>query len=604
MTAPPTEVQPAAGSIVITDYPEVVARAGYNPDGTTQTVKTQWQVASNTGFSADLQSVTTIDFSDSGQRVTMALPAPLSGGTWYIHARHSDQATVLSAWTTTAAFTITHHPFALAVLPGPDEKVRYATGTITFNWQFGDEDPRDLQGKYQVRAYNASDDTLIFDTGQITSVEEEHSQAISATYDNAYVYWQVKVWDTQGFESNWSSAVLFQITRAPTIDITYPTNGGAVTTPNPIMHWSFTAAGDAPMTYADVEADFATYQDVVDDTTAYADLTTQEGVASNQVRFRLRCYQFPRPVPDTPDDPLTPPPAKQLIYDSDWVDTASTQHAIPTMLFHLEDNYSVRVDAEDINGFVGRREETFNAQWIGPDPPSNLLVDISKVDDPDVGAVQITWDADIFDPTFRGWTVYRRRLAKNTGRPIGSWRKLYTSDKTGGRAEYLDYFFASEQRYEYAVNQKATRYFGDVVEGTFGIFDVTPIATQYWMISRTNPDLNVMIPNVTSDDYSEVYEMDEQVIIGRGRRVEYGTRFGFAGSLSAQLRGHHGITAAQELDRIRQTKDLREEAYLRVPFGHFWMVALGDVSVTRLAGVGMNELVDITVPYSEVIEPS
>lgn len=59
-------------------------------------------------------------------------------------------------------------------------------------------------------------------------------------------------------------------------------------------------------------------------------------------------------------------------------------------------------------------------------------------------------------------------------------------------------------------------------------------------------------------------------------------------------------TARQQRLDIEELKAKRVTAYLRNPFGDIWLVAAGNVAVSRVPGVGSSEFTDITIPYSEV----
>jgi hypothetical protein len=41
---------------------------------------------------------------------------------------------------------------------------------------------------------------------------------------------------------------------------------------------------------------------------------------------------------------------------------------------------------------------------------------------------------------------------------------------------------------------------------------------------------------------------------------------------------------------------------MRNPFGDVYRIRVGNLSISRLAGVGVDEFVDVTIPYSEVAE--
>ena len=106
---------------------------------------------------------------------------------------------------------------------------------------------------------------------------------------------------------------------------------------------------------------------------------------------------------------------------------------------------------------------------------------------------------------------------------------------------------------------------------------------------------------VVSDSFTEEYEEFDDLIIGRGRRKEIGTRWGYEGSLTCHLRDMDSRGSSLELQEILAFKAGRVDAFLRVPFGHIWKVSIGNIAVNRMAGVGRREFGEVTIPYSEVV---
>ena len=89
-------------------------------------------------------------------------------------------------------------------------------------------------------------------------------------------------------------------------------------------------------------------------------------------------------------------------------------------------------------------------------------------------------------------------------------------------------------------------------------------------------------------------------LIGRGRRLETGTRFGITGKLTAQLYDDASLTARQKkqaIDSIRAS-DLR--LYLRNPFGDVWSIGMMSAGYSRLPGVGAREFTTVSIDYSEI----
>ena len=291
------------------------------------------------------------------------------------------------------------------------------------------------------------------------------------------------------------------------------------------------------------------------------------------------------------------------MYDSGWLAGQASTHEIPAVV-HLGIIYEVTVSVRDINGFEGSSVPTrFTSSWPAPTSPHAVIVDVSAVDDPSVGAVQITWDAVSRDPSFSHWRVYRRIYGTTAWERIGLPIFEQVGVPPGPRAEVLDYLFESGRTYEYAVSQVAYRYFNEESESILEIVRVKPESTKYWLIHGIDPTFNLALSHVVSDSFTEEYEQFDDNIIGRGRRKEIGTRWGYTGSLTAHLRDFDERGSSLELQEILAFKAGRVDAYLRVPFGHIWRVAIGDIAFNRMGGVGRREFGEVTIPYSEVFSP-
>lgn len=59
-------------------------------------------------------------------------------------------------------------------------------------------------------------------------------------------------------------------------------------------------------------------------------------------------------------------------------------------------------------------------------------------------------------------------------------------------------------------------------------------------------------------------------------------------------------TARQQRKNIEAMKARQGEVLLRTPFGDVYRVQVGSIGVSRIAGVGSNEFVDVTIPYLEL----
>lgn len=584
MTTAPSNLQPPDLGSVLTGFPDLSAYVAYGTGGASETVYVTFQIASNNTFTTAVQSVTTADLYVSGQTARGSLSTRLAPATWYFRARSTDQAGVNSAWSPTQSFAVAHQAFTSSHVPGNGDRVAYGNGTIRFSWLFENQDPAETQSAFQVRAYRASNDTVLFDTGKITSTAQFRDQAIAVGDQSGYYYWQVKVWDSYDGASVWSTPIMFQLSREPTVAIVAPTMNGTVNVPNPTFVWQFLSGNASPATYTSVDTAYGSYTALDTAQSTYAGLLGISPDQANQAAYKVV---------------VTAGTVK--VWDTGWVVSSAAQYTVPTNILVLNQNYEVTVWVRDSGGFEGASPASvFHAQWIGPDAPLEVVVDSSQTDT--VGAVQIAWNAATYDPSFVEWRVYRRKVDLATGAPIGLWELVGTSTQQTGRGFVLDYLFEPNALYQYAAVQAAYRYYNDVIESVYNYVLVTPTSTHYWLICPDNIDLNVRLSSVAADTYTEEYESAEFHVINRGRRVEVGTRYGFNGSLTVNLRddSEMNVTATEQKHRLESVKDARVPAVLRIPFGELVLVSIGSISFDRVSGVGMREFMTVTIPYMEV----
>ena len=92
-------------------------------------------------------------------------------------------------------------------------------------------------------------------------------------------------------------------------------------------------------------------------------------------------------------------------------------------------------------------------------------------------------------------------------------------------------------------------------------------------------------------------------MIGRGRKFDYGTTWGPKGTLVAKIydQPDRGLTARGVRLALLALKRQHVTVYLRNPYGDLWPVGLGNISLTRMPGVGTNEFFVATIPYAEAV---
>jgi hypothetical protein len=178
--------------------------------------------------------------------------------------------------------------------------------------------------------------------------------------------------------------------------------------------------------------------------------------------------------------------------------------------------------------------------------------------------------------------------------------ELVFSTTNSSITSYHDWTATAGDTYQYSVTQTAGRS-GAVLESfTNPGAPALMAGTHYWLIDPVNESNNLRISQVTADTFSDDYDEAELIIIGRGRKMNHGTRFGYTGELTAELRDDTLGTARFKRQRLQLIKAARTAYYLRNPFGDVLEISLGNLAISRLAGVGTSEFVDVTIPYREV----
>lgn len=222
-----------------------------------------------------------------------------------------------------------------------------------------------------------------------------------------------------------------------------------------------------------------------------------------------------------------------------------------------------------------------------------FTVDVSNQDL--YGYARITFTNANKGANWYSWRIKRRKSGTTTWTPLHE----YVVDQSN--YEYHDTLVPQNTSVDYSV----TRVFlsggvpteeADTPQNGFAVG-----GSYYWLVNVDAESMNISLRNVTSDVFHDDFDFATHRLIGRGRKADHGTRYGVEGSLSVQLRDiSSGATAAAQLASILALKDVRADTYLKTPFGQVWRVALGQVNVTRVAGVGIREFTDVTIPYSEL----
>lgn len=495
----------------------------------------------------------------------------LAQGTWYTRVFQTD-AFGKSAGDPfgggVGQVDVSHPPAATPTSPVGGKFLPYGGGQVIFSWNFSDPYTSDTQTAYQVICERNDTGAAVFDSGKITSTSKSYtSGVISAALKEIELRWKVRVWDSEDIPGSYSAYQTFRIGDPPSVVINTPVNNAVLTTSRPAMQATVTI-----------------------------------GASRTLQSYRFVILQ-----------------GSTVIYDSGVVIANPGQTGAVvinnTPAFNELTNtqsYTIQVYAQDSQGLSSNvAQVNVTTSWILPATIASVTASAALYGTAGSGYNTITWPDTLRDTDFQQWAVYRRvsQINPQTQAVFEAgtvWELVgYDYDNVLSTHVMRDYYAPSGCKVEYKVTQIVNR-FGDIVEGAdSNIVTVYPSQDGYWLISEVDPQAGgtaFRLGSTVSDSYTSEYEEDEYTVVGRGRRIDRGEKLGVKGSLGVALRDNATATARQMKRQIEDIKEDNKVIYIRTPFGDVYRVAAGNIGVGRIAGVALNEFVDIEIPYSEIGE--
>lgn len=262
-------------------------------------------------------------------------------------------------------------------------------------------------------------------------------------------------------------------------------------------------------------------------------------------------------------------------------------------------NYQVSVSVQDTVGLQVTSSLLFNTDWISP-------AQATAVTFSDQFKMTVTWSNATQDTDFVGWRVYRRYMRpaiadldlKNTAT---LWEMLYETTDVQTSYTFQDYMAPLNKSVEYAVVQVVDR-FGSLVESRItSSSTVFQAGDRYYFV----PEVPIGViaafeaANVTTDGFTREIEQATLHVKGRGRQQQIGDDLGYTGTLNIKLRNQQTARRDREFFEFLSGDDAGN-VWLRSPFGDVLYVAFGNVQTNRVAGMGLGDIVDLTIPYLEV----
>ena len=221
--------------------------------------------------------------------------------------------------------------------------------------------------------------------------------------------------------------------------------------------------------------------------------------------------------------------------------------------------------------------------------------------------VFINWTDANLDADFVAWRVYRRYMkVADSGLDFEDtanvWELIYETSDNGAALEYQDFFAPLNRSVEYVVVQLADR-FGSLIESDISSFQtINTVGDRYFFVPQTpiGAIASFEASSVTADNFTREVEQTKLHVILRGRQVQVGDDLGYDGSLTIHLRNVTTSRRDREFFEYLSTQDA-PNTYIKSPFGDVLCVKIGNIATTRIPGVGTVDMVDLTVPYSQVL---
>lgn len=461
-------------------------------------------------------------------------------GEWYVRARAVDVWNQTGDWSAGHKFVVSHPPVVQQPWPSGDRG--FDDDAFPVRWTFGDPWKGDTQSAYQVIVRDPAAN-ILHDSGKVVSPFTTAKVSIGDEWKEQILGLSIQIWDKDGVPSLvWTGT--FRHSTAPKITLPYPAPDEEIITGQPDLSWS-------------VE---------------YAPGQSQK---SYHIAFIRR-------------DKGT------IEWKSDITQSAATTWHAPTAILKNVSLYQLAltiVDTQDLGTTLLRN---FSTNYVRP---PTIYCSAYATDYEENGYVSILWPNTSVDPQFIEFRLYR----KNVDVEGSEWEQIGTvADPEVW--QFRDWSTSGPYRYKYAITQVVMLY-GALVESLPDEYGdvVQVVSSHYWLILPDNEELNTKLYHVTDDKYSSKIETSSHVIMGGGgARVVYGSPIGIEGSLTAQVRGGSPLNVKQQRERILRIQFEMGYCYLRDPFGNYTKVAIGEIAVARMPGVGINEFVDIEVPYMEV----
>lgn len=297
-------------------------------------------------------------------------------------------------------------------------------------------------------------------------------------------------------------------------------------------------------------------------------------------------------------------PVTDYIYDSFWRSGSVTSHTPPAQILQDLSSYGVLVQVQDTGGLVSEDTVLFTTDWVDPVGPGGMTLT------PDEYKIRVGWTNANMDTDFVAYRVYRRYMksavsALDLDNSATTWYLVAETSAVQSNYVFDDYTAPLNKQVDYVVVQLVDR-FGSLIESPVSTFSsTTQVSDNYYLVPTVSIGgiASFQMLGVVADAFGRDVEQETLHVVGRGRQIQIGDDLGYSGTLT--LKGRNPSRARSDREFLETVASLYNSAYLKNPFGDVFLVALGNVQSARAAGYGGTaDFVDITVPYTQIIDES
>lgn len=496
-------------------------------------------------------------------------------------------------------FTMYEAP--IPVITSPADGATINTGLPTISWTFNATGGR-VQRAYRVRIYNVdvSPALQVADTGWIMGTETSYT-FLASVLTNLTTFWPVvevqdnfglyggtyyNVLNNTGFEANilgwtvtggvgsWSTSIADA--SIGSLKVT-PTGGVAIV-----------VRSDFVPTLPDLD-----YEIVVR-------ILAPGGLVGKAFTYGIANYDSGGSLTSNGGSIDSAVPAAAWTTESGFETTDSVVSFVGA---------NFEVDSSVVAGDIFYLDNVDLHQWpVNFDTDYNppVLGDVSLT--PSEHYVQVSWTDANTDADFVSWRVYRRYMKTasadlDVNDTASKWVLVYETNLNPATSNFYDYLAPLNRPVDYVVVQVVDR-FGSLVESNITAHSTTTqTGDRYFFVPKIpiGTIASFEASSVTGDSFIREIEQETLHVIKRGRQVQIGDDLGYNGSLSVKLRNPASARFDREFFEYMSGPN-SSNVYVKSPFGDVILISIGSVSAQRLAGVGLTDMADLTVPYVEVFD--